>query len=73
MQQNGQQGTIDVESMFKQWRDLSLNNWAVMSQQMVESEPFTQMMQATSDVVLASQKQLRTNVDTFLTSLDLPT
>jgi uncharacterized coiled-coil protein SlyX len=60
------------EEMFKTWRDTSLNQWAAVSQQLIETEPVTQMMKASFDTMLASQKQMRQGVNTWLESLDLP-
>lgn len=60
------------DEMFKTWRDNTLNQWAAVSQQMVEAEPVTQMMKASFDTVLAGQKQMRQGVNTWLESLDLP-
>lgn len=62
----------DLNEMWRQWRDLSVENWSWMAGQAASGEAFAQASTATMETMLAGAKRVRETVGQGLDSMEIP-
>jgi len=66
------QPSNEFETAWKQWRDLTVNTWSAVGQQLVETDSVVQAMGASFDWYLEMQRRMRESTQSCLQSLDVP-